>query len=154
MIQIVDYDWKMNRHIIGKGQQIETVMANQVGTKIFKIYQPVKLVRRQILRAKVWTHSWQLRSNKFEDEQLAKLVQQLKKWDGGNCLDSSAMSVIQFWKSFKDGKSWITSVDDVVVENGTDLNSVSDHYKEDLMSMIRDWCKGNGEDFSACEIMF
>ena len=38
MIQVIELDRGV--HLTGKGQAIETIMANEVGTKIFRIYEP------------------------------------------------------------------------------------------------------------------
>ncbi len=39
MIQVAEYSREEERHMLGRGQQIETEMAEQVGLKIFRIYQ-------------------------------------------------------------------------------------------------------------------
>ncbi len=39
MVQVAKYSREEECHILGLGQQIETKMANQVGVKIFRIYQ-------------------------------------------------------------------------------------------------------------------
>ena len=44
MLQVVDYDYEKQLHILGNGQQIEIEMANQVRTKIFRVYQPIMVV--------------------------------------------------------------------------------------------------------------
>ena len=48
MIQVVElagFSQGKYRHKLGKGQQIETEMAKQVGTKIFRVYEPPTLFR-------------------------------------------------------------------------------------------------------------
>ena len=37
MIQVVDYDPCLKQHILGNGQQIECILAQEVGTKVFRV---------------------------------------------------------------------------------------------------------------------
>ena len=78
MIQLVDYSETKQSHQLGQGQEIETVMANQVGTKIFRIYQPTDDQYGSFLFP---------RSFVLDDIDL--LISSVRTWYEGSCEDTS-----------------------------------------------------------------
>lgn len=67
MIQLVDYcghGGKADPHVLGKGQRIETEMARNTGTKVFRVYQP----------------AWNGNSRRFFENDIDELVRQIKEW--------------------------------------------------------------------------
>ena len=72
MIQIVELE--NGTHRLGKGQAIETVMAKDLGTKVFRIYEPPK---------RWWPPTFKLSFDKVDIDQL---VRRIKQWHNGNRL--------------------------------------------------------------------
>jgi len=75
MIQVVEYDFDKGDFEIGKGQQIETEMANQVGTKIFRFYD----YRRD---CEVGVH-------------LKDLIEDIQVWYAGNCKNMTEIEIYE-----------------------------------------------------------
>ena len=69
MIQLVDCDMRGNDHVLGKGQQIETEMARDVGTKVFRVYQP----------------AWNGNARSFRQNDIGEIVNKIKEWYEGDC---------------------------------------------------------------------
>jgi hypothetical protein len=84
MIQVVDIEQvrKVDRgknyeYVLGDGQKIETVMAKEVGTKVFRIYRPRALDRenrRQLFQP-------------FRDKHIDILVKHVEGWYQSSCSD-------------------------------------------------------------------
>ena len=80
MLQIVDYNVESKRHELGKGQRIESVMASIVGTKIFRVCQPVDTV-----------------AARFDPWHMSALVSKIDKWYTSGCKDLSGI-LVQFYR--------------------------------------------------------
>ena len=85
MIQIVElrqvgdtsgYNYE---HSLGKGQQIERIMAQDVGIKVFVVYQP-------------FNEQYRYREF-FHDNLIAKLADKVKEWYSGACRDMAICHV-------------------------------------------------------------
>ena len=64
MIQLVDFDKHGGDHVLGKGQQIETEMARDVGTKVFRVHQP----------------AWNENTRSFMQSDIEQLIATVKEW--------------------------------------------------------------------------
>ena len=73
---ILSYNYK---HELGKGQDIERIMAKQVGTKTFVMYQPMNS-----------RHKYRMY---FGSDDIALLVRNVKDWYSGGCTDMSLCHV-------------------------------------------------------------
>ena len=103
MIQVVDYNEKQKRHILGKGQAIETVMAYQVGTKIFRVCQPVSGLGL---------------GRDFIDQHMVRIVDFIHDWYANHQEDTAGLE-IQFWSRYFGRTSWLTrsrKLDDAEVD--------------------------------------
>ena len=65
MIQVVDYDNTTKKHVLGDGQKIETIMANEVGIQVFRVCQPVDGVGL---------------ASDFTSHHMEELVSRIKEW--------------------------------------------------------------------------
>ena len=75
MIQVIEYNNEMGNFEVGRGQQIETDMAQQVGIKIFRFYD--------------------YRFNPNDKLQVKDLVEDIKYWYNDNCNDMSEVDVFE-----------------------------------------------------------
>ena len=103
MIQVVDYDDKQKRHILGKGQAIEIVMAYQVGTKIFRVCQPVSGLGL---------------GRDFTDQHMVRIVDYIHGWYANHQEDTTGLE-IQFWSRYFGRTGWLTrsrKLDDAEVD--------------------------------------
>lgn len=71
MIQVADWNTTLGKHTLGEGQKIETEMANDTGTKVFRFYEPL------------YAYS----------NQLDKLVSEIKSWYENECSDMAECNV-------------------------------------------------------------
>jgi len=85
MMQVVDYDKEANQHLLGKGQQIETIMANQVGTKVFRVCQPCDQ-----------GIGMGLTPYQFAPRHVSEIVSHIKDWYKSGCADTTGCE-IQLW---------------------------------------------------------
>ena len=90
MIQIVDLDGEpglfeesLSEYKLGDGQQIETEMAEQVGTKIFRIYRPRTITGTGV----------QLLHN-FRQDHINSLASILQDWYDGKCTDMTLHEIL------------------------------------------------------------
>eukprot|EP00797_Seminavis_robusta_P036610 Sro93_g048650.2 (441) ;mRNA; r:96593-97915 len=94
MVQVVEFREikrrKVKRHArtriercLGKGQEIETRMANDLGVKIFRIYQPGDYKG---------TSTYML-GLEFRQEDIDRLVDKVKEWYRGKCLDMTETEI-------------------------------------------------------------
>lgn len=87
MLQIVDAfpdDDGAVRYQLGQGQQIEGEMADAIGLKVFKVFQP-RVVDVDTYR-KLYTH--------FNESHINALVEAIQKWYEAHCEDSSIQEVL------------------------------------------------------------
>ena len=75
MVQVVElsgYSRGKYHYALGKGQQIESIMAKEVGTKVFRIYEPPSL---------------------FSATDINRLVDAVKTWEEEGCVDMEAHNI-------------------------------------------------------------
>ena len=96
MIQLADFNAASQRHVLGNGQQIEYIMAKQVGTKIFRVCQPVI----SPLFASCYS------GTSFQKEHIVELVKIIQEWYNHDCQDRNGLE-IQFW--FNEGAMMATA---------------------------------------------
>ena len=90
MLQLVEREDSLNRSShqkLGNGQKIEEDMANRIGTKIFKVYRPLKQEPGDKSDGS---------EEPFNLGDIDKVVTEIKQWYGDGCTDSS-ISTIRLW---------------------------------------------------------
>ena len=96
MVQVVECQSSSSgpkcRYLIGKGQEIELEMANDVGVKIFQVHQPHNVKVRQ-------TRKWNVfLAEQFRAEHLNTVWDHLKQWLSNKTCDGGGdgVTVIEF----------------------------------------------------------
>ncbi len=86
MVQVAEWNLKSQKHVLGDGQQIETELAEQVGLKVFRVYQ-------QLSGYSFSSH----RYKEDSEESISKLINELVKcaesWYENGCSDMSVTEV-------------------------------------------------------------
>ncbi len=86
MVQVAEWNYESKDHVLGDGQQIETELAEQVGLKVFRVYQQLCTFSN---------NSWQYGMHSEED--ISKLINELVKcaesWCKNGCSDMSVTEV-------------------------------------------------------------
>ena len=75
MIQVIEYDDEKGDFQVGRGQQIETEMAQQVGIKVFRYYD--------------------YRHNPNDKLHIEDLIEDVQYWYNGNCKDMNEEEVFE-----------------------------------------------------------
>ena len=86
MVQVAEFDFGLQDHVLGNGQQIETELAEQLGVKVFCIYQ-----EKWKTSVGVWFYS---KSSKASISNLIdELVKSAERWDRNGRDDMSVEEV-------------------------------------------------------------
>ncbi len=93
MVQVAEFDnsYEVEKHVLGNGQQIETELAQQVGLKVFRVYQQLEK-SRPVFFYNI-SALYGLNSEKSISKLIDELVKCAESWYENGCSDMSVTEV-------------------------------------------------------------